>query len=494
VRTLAKFTALDMERIRWYLPELRTAFMTSRLWTRFSTERLRLLHCVYGGALVALISAIGETAPADVTATHLALIYLLAVFVVAVSWGLWPALLTAVWSVAALDYLFLPPLYSFEVDTPQDYLLLALLSVVAIIASGLAAQLREQVTIAERNAETTAALYRFAGKLAGTLSLDAAVSAVVNQVAAMLPYRVAIYFDGETPPSAALILPLRSADENIGLIAIATEPGQEISADERRLIEALAELAGIALGRQVLSDRLARLSIEKEADRLRSALLDSIAHDLTAPIASVATALTSLAGNYDAFDDTTRRELIDETECEARRLHRFSADLIHIARIEAGVVDMRREASDIADLVSVAVARARGLLAPRRILVDIPPDLPLAAVDFSLLEQALFHLLDNAGKYTPVDAVITVTVESDVGGIVIKVADDGPGFPLEDSERIFTKFYRSEGTIGGNGTGLGLAICRGFIEAHGGTVTARNRADGSGAIFIIFLPYRAASN
>ena len=390
---------LPAKRVVFWSP---VASMINRVRARLAGERLRLLPCVYGTGLAGLVTAVGEISPSYVSATHLALMYLLVVLVMAAHFGLWPALITAVLSVAALDFLFIPPLYSFEVGTPQDALLLVFLSVAAVIASGLAAQLREQVGIAERNAQTTAALYRFAGKLAGTLDLDAVISAVVDQVSTMLPYRAAIFLGGELPPAGSVTLPVRAAGKELGVMTIAIPDGRAITGEEHRLVEALTELAGIALGRQILADRLAQLSIEKEADRLRSSLLNSIAHDLTAPIASVATALTSLASHYEQFDDATRRELIADAEREAERLHQFSANLIHIARLEAGVsLETRREPTDIADLVGIAVTRASAVLAGRQVVLDIPAGLPRPALDFTLIEQAIFHILENARKYTP---------------------------------------------------------------------------------------------
>jgi two-component system sensor histidine kinase KdpD len=225
---------------------------------------------------------------------------------------------------------------------------------------------------------------------------------------------------------------------------------------------------------------------------LRSALLSSIAHDLTAPISSIASALATLKNDYPTFDEATRRELVGEAEREAERLHRFSSNLVHMTRLEAGVLQPQREPVDIGDLVGSALVRARSILAPRRVVVHIQPGLPWPAVDFVLMEQAIFNLLENAGKYTPTDAIVTITAEAVEGGIALRIADNGPGFPAEDGERIFAKFYRAPPTSAvSNGTGLGLAISRGFVEAHGGTVTAANRADGSGALFTMIIPDQA---
>lgn len=458
------------------------------------TERPQLLHCVWSLGLVALVTGCGElTSQTYVRPTQLSLMYLLAVFVAAARFGLWPALLASVVSVAALDYLFIPPLYSFETNTPQDALLLVFLSIGAVIASGLAARLREQVSIAERNAETTAALCRFAGKLAGTVTLDAAVRAVIDQFDLMLPHRAAIILDGAPAGSAPLTFPLRASGETVGTLEVSRINGGETTDEQSVLIAALAELAGIAIGRQVLADRLAQLGIEQAADRLRSALLNSIAHDLTAPIASVATALTSLSQNYEAFDDASRRELIVEAEREAEHLHQFSANLIHIARLESGAIDLQRRSASLDELVDATLVRAHAALGARQVVVDIPEGLPRLHVDPVLIEQALFHILENAAKYTPEDAAVTIAATAEPGSVIVRIADEGPGFAAEDSERIFDKFYRAKVRSGVGGTGLGLAICRGFIEAHGGAITAANRTDRSGAVFTITLPVAGAA-
>jgi two-component system, OmpR family, sensor histidine kinase KdpD len=467
------------------------ATVARRVRRRFLDERPRLLPCVWSVGFVAVITLIGElTSEPYVKPMHLSLMYLLAVFVAAIRFGLWPALLGALLSVAALDYLFIPPLYSFETDTPQDALLLVFLSVGAVVASGIAGRLREQVGIAERNAETTSALYRFAGKLAGTVTLDATVAAVVDQVGAMLPHRAAIALNNETRTSAPLTFPLHSSGETVGSLEVTPLDDAETSEEQHRLLVALAELAGIAIGRQILADRLAQLGIEQAADRLRSALLNSIAHDLTAPIASVATALTSLAENYNALDDTPRRDLILDAEREAKRLHQFSANLIHIARLEAGVMELRRVPTDISELIDSALMSAHVALGSRGIETEIPMGLPPVHIDPVLVEQALFHILENAGKYAPPDTAITISAEPAPQGVILRIADEGPGFAPEDRERIFTKFYRADQVAGISGTGIGLAICRGFIEANGGTVTADNRPDRSGAVFTITLPAR----
>jgi two-component system sensor histidine kinase KdpD len=463
--------------------------MNRRFWVDLGAERLRPSPFMIGLSLVALLSVAGAVAPPHVNHTHIALAYLLAVLVMAVRFGLWPALATAVVSVGVLDFLFTEPRYSFYIAAPEDLLLVTFFIIVAIIGSTLASRLRQQMLIARGNAETTTELYHFAEQLAATLTIDAAVAAIVAQVAKMLDCRATVSLGSEasTRPTG-LWIPLRSAGETIGLMTILPTDGGAISDRDRRLLGALAELAGIAIGRQQLADRLARLGIEQEADRLRSALLNSIAHDLTAPISSVATALTTLKAGYPDLDDAARREIIGEAEREADRLHRFSSNLVHMTRIETGAIRLRRERIEVGDLVSSALRRARGILAPRRIVVEIAAALPWPELDFALMEQVVYNLLDNATKYTLPDATVTISAELVATGIALRIADSGPGIPAEDCEQIFSKFYRGTSLSGGtNGTGLGLTICRGFVEAHGGTITAKNRP-GGGAVFTIVLP------
>jgi two-component system sensor histidine kinase KdpD len=469
--------------------------MIGRFWDAIRAAGLRPRTMLFGLFLVACVTIVGEARPPYITYTHLALMYLLVVLVMAVRSGLWPALVVAVVSVTALDFFFLPPVYSLAVNTPEDALLLAFFAVVAVTASSLAARLREQMLIARQHANTTTELYRFASKLAATVTIDAIISAVVVQVSNMLKCRATVSLGNEASKAAVgILLPLRAAGEIVAVMSVAPAEYRGISGDDRRLLDTLAELAAAAIGRQLLADKLAQLGIEQAADRLRSALLDSIAHDLTAPISSVASALTTLNNDYPRLEDATRREIIGEAEREAQRLHRFSSNLVNMSRLEAGTIRLQRELVDIGDLVGSALARARNPLGARRVAINLPPDLPPLKIDFVLMEQVVFNLLENAAKYSPIDAAIEITAQRVEAGIALLIADNGPGFLAEESERIFAKFYRAPSMLAGrHGTGLGLAICRGFVEAHGGTITAKNRP-GGGALFTIILPADARPN
>lgn len=463
------------------------------LAARSVLTRLQPLACLLGLSLVGLITVVGKLIePFDLGSDliEVTLSYLMAVLFLAVRFGLWPALLTSAISVGTLDFLFLPPLYTFNVDTPQDAVLLAFFAVLAITTSRLAGQLREHVIIVRHQADTMLELFRFAERLAATVTLDDAIGAAERQVETMLAGRATVSL-GASPPAAppGLSLPLHAAGETIGAMIVEPAGGAALTEDNRRLLDALVELTGIAIGRQQLADHLAQLGIEQEADRLRSALLNSIAHDLTAPISSLASVLGSLSSGYRGFDDDTRRELIAEAEQEADYLHRFSANLVNMTRLETGAIELQRRPVEVGELVEHVLARARAILEPRRIIVDVAPSLPRLRVDVVLIEQAIFNILENAAKYTPPEATVTICAREDQGRVSLIISDNGPGFPAADRERLFAKFYRSPaGREQDHGTGLGLAIARGFVEAHGGTISAANRADGSGAVFTIRLP------
>jgi two-component system sensor histidine kinase KdpD len=232
-----------------------------------------------------------------------------------------------------------------------------------------------------------------------------------------------------------------------------------------------------------------RARLASETERLRSALLTSISHDLRTPLASILGSATSLRSFRNALDAETQEELIHTIQEEAERLNRFIANLLDMTRLESGAIRPRSDAVDLTDVVGSALERAAKVLAGYRISVDIAADLPLLKADPVLLEQVLFNLLDNAAKYAPAGSDVEIEGCRDGGVVNLYIRDEGDGIPAADLERIFDKFYRVQAADRKRaGTGLGLAICRGFVEAMGGTITAGNRQDRRGAVFSISLP------
>jgi two-component system sensor histidine kinase KdpD len=262
-----------------------------------------------------------------------------------------------------------------------------------------------------------------------------------------------------------------------------------LTPDQQRLLDALADQAALAIERVNLVEAVDRARLAVETDRLRSALLTSISHDLRTPLASILGSATSLSG---ALDAATRDALARNIQDEAERLNRFIGNLLDMTRLESGPLPTRTSLTELSDVVGSALQRASKVLANHSVQMRLESNLPLLELDDVLLEQALFNLLDNAAKYTPAGSRITISAWREGGQVKLQVLDEGRGIPAGDLERIFDKFYRAGGPDHRRaGTGLGLSICRGFIEAMGGTISAANRTDRSGAVFTIALPVPA---
>jgi two-component system sensor histidine kinase KdpD len=253
---------------------------------------------------------------------------------------------------------------------------------------------------------------------------------------------------------------------------------------------ALNEQVAGALERLRLGDERDAARLAVEGERLRTALLSSLSHDLKTPLATITGAITALRQNPDLYDGNAREELTAMIQDEAERMTSFVTNLLDMMRLEAGGIALTREPVDVGEVVATALQRTASALAKHRAAVKLAPDLPMLNIDPVLFEQVLVNLLDNAAKYAPSGSTITISAHpQSCGEIVIRVMDEGPGLPSNSLERVFDKFYRArQGDRQRAGTGLGLAICRGFVEALGGSVTAGNRPDRSGAVFTVVFP------
>jgi two-component system, OmpR family, sensor histidine kinase KdpD len=250
-----------------------------------------------------------------------------------------------------------------------------------------------------------------------------------------------------------------------------------------------------ALERVNLAEDVDRARLAAEAERLRSALLDSISHDLRTPLASILGSATSLRACRLNLDDAAQDELLVIIQDEAERLNRFIASLLDMTRLDAGAIQPQRDLVNLDDIIGSALKRAGKLLEGHRVALDLAPDLPVLRLDPVLLEQVLFNLLDNAAKYTPPGTEVRLNAWRESGLVRLHVLDESEGIQSTDIERIFDKFYRvRETTRKRAGTGLGLTICRGFVEAMGGTIVAGNRPDRIGSVFAITLPVPAEAD
>ena len=461
--------------------------------------------------------------------TNVALVFLTAILIGAVLHGLGPSLAACLLAMLAYNFFFLPPIYTFTIADPENVVALFFFALVAVIASNLAARVRAQALSARLRARQTDDLYQFSRKLAAAVTLDDLLWATAHQIALMLKVRVVLLLpEGDTvavragfPPedmledadlAAAkwcwqkdhvagrgsdtlpggkwLFQPLRTGRGPLGVAGIIRDdPGPLLTPDQQRLLESLLDQAALAIERVNLARDLHLTRLQVETDRLRSALLTSISHDLRTPLASILGSATSLRSQGAFLDAPTQESLLGTIIDESDRLNRFIGNLLDMTRLESGALKPRTSLNELSDVIGAALQRAAKILAGHRVTVDLPADLPLVALDMVLFEQVLFNLLDNAAKHAPTGSLVTISAGRDDDRVRLSIADEGEGILATDVERIFEKFYRSgDGDRRRAGTGLGLAICRGFVEALGGTIAAANRTDRRGAIFTITLP------
>jgi two-component system sensor histidine kinase KdpD len=485
----------------------------------------------YAGALVAVAIAlgIGELLHPLLGIEIVDLVFLTAIVAVAVRFGLWPSLLASVAASLCFNFFFMPPLYTFTIADPNNVAAFFFFIVMAVLVSNVAARVRTQAVTAMARARTTEALYVFSRKLASVGTLDDVLWATAYQIALMLRVRVVILLPengaiivkagyppedmlddadlaaakwtwqndrpagrgSDTLPGAKrLFLPMRTGRGAIGVIGVDSDkPGLLLTPDERRLLDALTDQAALAIERVYLVEDMERARRSIETDRLRSALLTSISHDLKTPLAAILGAAGTMRDLGASLSDAQKADLLATVIDESERLNRFIANLLDMTRLESGAIVPNAALHDLDEIVGSALRRASKILARHRIELELAPDLPMLDIDAVLFEQVLFNILDNAAKYAAAGTTVRLQGWRDGDHVRLQILDEGDGIPRDDLERIFDKFYRvQKGDQVRAGTGLGLAISRGLVEAMRGTISAANRSDRSGAVFTITLP------
>ncbi len=492
---------------------------------------LRPLPYIGSAVAVAFAVACGLLIERFIGLQSALLVFLMAILASAIAWGLLPSLFACVLSVLAFNFFLIPPVYTFTIADPENAVALFFFFIVAVIVSNLTAATRSQIVIARARTKTTSALYAFSRQLAGIGTLDDLLRATAYNVSSMLDAQTVLLMPAKAgegieiacfyPPAGELdkpdiaaarwswehdtaagtgtaavpgtkwlFLPLRTGSGVVGVIGVRRDAvAPLLTAEERRLLDALADQAAVAIERVSLAGILAEARVLAETERLSTALLTSISHDLRTPLASILGTVSSLRSFSEKYNSEQRDELLSTLQDEAERLNRFVGNLLDMTRLESGAIELHRDLFDMPEIIGAALQRATDVLAGHHVEVDIAPDLPMLRVDAVLFEQVLFNILDNAAKYAPPGSRIDMRAWRDGEVVAIEVRDEGPGIPATELERVFDKFYRVRAQDRRRaGTGLGLAICRGFVEAQGGRINAANRRDRSGAALTIRMP------
>ena len=277
------------------------------------------------------------------------------------------------------------------------------------------------------------------------------------------------------PGAKRLFLPMRTGRGPIGVIGIDDDKtGPLLTPDQRRLLDALVDQGALAIERVLLVEDMDRVKRTVESDRLRSALLTSISHDLKTPLASVLGAASTMRDLESGLSDTQKRDLLATVIDESERLNRFIANLLDMTKLESGAIVPNTALHDIGEIVGSALRRAGKILVRHKVSLELAADLPMLELDAVLFEQVLFNLLDNAAKYSPADTTISIRSRRERDQVILQIIDEGDGIPPAELDSVFDKFYRAQkGDHVRPGTGLGLAISRGFVEAMHGTISGR---------------------
>ena len=457
---------------------------------------------------------------------NLIMTYLLAIVVIAARYGRGPSVLAAVASVAAFDFFFVPPHLTFAVADTQYVLTFAVMLFVGLVISGLTARIRLQAETAKQREQRTAALYAMSGQLAETGAVEDLVAIAARHIAEVfdaevgaaladaagqlrivrndsglpaeqddvalslwvLEHRRPAGLGTETSASArAVYVPLVGHRGPLGVVSVRPRQRDAFAIPgSLRQLETFINQTALAVERARSADEAQEARVRAETERLRNALLTSVSHDLRTPLATITGAATTILESGAHLDHRTQQELLESVREEADRLNRLVQNLLEMTRLESGALQLRRDWHPLEEVVGAALGRLAKSLGTRRVTVNIPPDLPLVAIDDVLIEQVFVNLLENAIKYTPPDSAIRILVSATDQSVTVEVADHGPGLPKGHEARVFEKFYRAA-SDGRRGAGLGLAICRGVVAAHGGRIWAHNLPEG-GVAFLFTLP------
>ena len=490
------------------------------------TDATTLADYSRAAAMVALATGLDVLLGPLIGLNSTDLVYLVPVIAAALLYGLRSGLFAGVMSALAYNFFFLPPLYTFTIADPQNAVTVVVLLGVAIITSQLAARVRAQGALAATSARQNAALAGFARALAAAPDEVALGQALAGETATLFDARAVFLTrrDGTLaivaaippedtldavaraaadwafergqpagrgsdtlPASDWLFVPVAVGETTRAVFGLGRDDSRDpVRADERGLLAALVDQAGLALARIHAEREMAGIAALEQRDRLRSALLASIGHDLRSPLTTVVATAADLRSRYGDSDPA-----FAALATEAARLQRFVTNLLDMARVEAGALTPDVAAIDLTDAVASAVHDVRPALAGHAMRLDVAPDLPLVRADARLLHHCLINLLDNAGKFGAAGTPITVVATRSPGALTLKVLDEGPGLLPGFATTAFDRFARIEGSDRlREGTGLGLAIVKGFAEAMGFAVSAANRDDRNGAAFALIVPER----
>lgn len=461
-----------------------------------------------------LVTAISSLLHSFLGPVNIVLIYLVPILISALRWGVAPAIAASFLGIIIFDFFFISPVLSFTVGDLRYVVSFIIFLLVAVLMGNISSRLHMQIGNARRREKSTHALYSLSKDMAAIDDLTTLVGTVRQRIRESIEGEIVIFlpdeknkliiacpqndfmeqneqavaawvFDngqiagrGTSTLAGALSLyfPLKTEQKTIGVLGTKALSG-EFLPEEKHLLEAFANLAAMAINRIKLAKQAKETELLAESERLHTALFDSLSHDLRTPLASIIGAVSGLIEGEDIYNTNERRELLSNIQHGANRMNILVNNLLDMARLESGRLQLNLEWCDIQDILGVAIQRLGDYLKKRNLQIEVAEDLPLIKADYVLIEQVLLNLLENALKYSPEKSVLQISVKRKDKQILVKVTNQGSNIPENQLEQIFDKFYRLPDSQKISGSGLGLTICKGIIEAHKGKIWADNQGE-----------------
>ncbi|NPV55601.1 MAG: DUF4118 domain-containing protein [Anaerolineae bacterium] len=462
-----------------------------------------LLGVVLSSAIVLICSLVLLQLRGTLNTAIIALLFLIPVVVSATAWGLPAGVTASILSFLIFNYFFLSPFLTFRVEHPQDILAMIVLLGVAILISSLMANAQRRLKQVQAREHEALMLYEMSTELAGRNDEPAIARILANHLARLFNTQrveVAVMSSGKpftaaapetegTPAGAVLTeLPLASPRGNLGTIRIWSVP-TEHDPQAEQLLKTIASQASLALDTASLDASERRAHLLEESERIRSAILSSVSHELRTPLASIQAAVTSLYNPALELEPAARAELETLLQEETDHMIQLVGNLLNMSRIEAGALNLQRQWNSLSEILDGCAKRLHRMAEKQgvRLVMDIPEELPLVAVDAVLMEQVFFNLVGNSIKFAPAGSEVRISGEADDQVMQVTISNQGPPIDEDHLPHVFEKFYPSPGKETVRGAGMGLSICKGILEAHGGSISATN-LNGGGVAFTFTLP------
>ena len=488
---------------------------------------VNLLHIYWGSGIIGMTTFMAIFLSHFIGYHAIGFLYLIAITFSAMYLKLEVVIGMALFSGVLWNFLFIPPLYTFVIAAPEDWMMVIMNFIAASVIGILTRRLKNKQKILESRETTTTELYLFTKEISVSRDVDSMVKTAIVHISPVFRTKIGILlkpltnvdelvlhkesstylsqkdmgiakwvlknerpagkFTDTLPSSNLYFTPIKTASETIGVLVIDLKEYNSFMYEEKLFLDSFSGQLASGIARERLENALHQAKFFEESDRIYNTLMDSVSHELKTPLAVIHGSATALKEEKILNNKDAVSNLVDEIIQGSKRMQHLVENLLDISRIETNKLQLTKEPILISEILMMAVNKLETRLKDKRLRVDIEDDLPLLSLDFVFMEQAIMNIIDNAIKHTPKNAEIVISVKRLGRSVDIKIEDNGSGLPKDNPNRVFEKFFRVNPAVTG-GTGLGLTISKSIVELHGGNITASNRATGQGAVFTITLP------